>query len=356
MKRRIAKEVKVGNITIGGDAPVSIQSMTKTDTCDVEATVTQIKELEAVGCELIRVAVPDIQAAKKLGEIVRQISIPLIADIHFDYRLALMAIKQGVSKLRINPGNIRKREQVKEVVQAAKERKVPIRIGVNAGSLDRKKYQELTPANLVASALDHIKVLEDLDFTDIIISLKASDIPITIESYRLMATKVDYPFHIGITEAGPPKRGSIKSAVGIGSLLALGIGDTLRVSLTGDPVEEVKVGCEILKALGLRPGLDLISCPTCGRCKVNLIEIVEQIEEEISRFPLRGTRFCGSSHLPFKVAVMGCVVNGPGEAKEADIGLAAGDGVGLIFRKGEIIKKVKEKEMVEALIKEIKDE
>jgi len=349
MKRRIAKEVKVGNVTIGGEASVSIQSMTKTDTSDVRATVAQIKELEAAGCELVRVAVPDVQAAKSLGEIKNRINIPLIADIHFDYRLALEAIGQGVDKLRINPGNIGDRERTKKVVLAAKTAGIPIRIGVNAGSLDRKHYQELTPANLVASALDHIKILEDLGFTDIIISLKASDIPTTIESYRLMATKVDYPFHIGITEAGPPKRGIVKSAVGIGSLLALGIGDTLRVSLTGDPVEEVRVGCEILKALGLRPGLDLISCPTCGRCKVDLVKIVEQIEEKIPHSAFR---------IPhsFKIAIMGCVVNGPGEAKEADIGLAAGDGIGLIFKKGEIIKKVKEEEMVEALIEEVRNE
>lgn len=347
--RRISRRVRVGEISIGGDSPISIQSMTKTDTRDLAATLQQIKALEEAGCEIVRVAVPDMETAKTLARIKKETNIPLVADVHFDHRLALEAIRQGVDKVRINPGNIGSRERVKEIVLAAKAAEIPIRIGVNSGSLEQKRYPHPTPEALVDSALSHIKLFEKLDFSDIVISLKASSVGMTIAAYRLMADKVDYPFHIGITETGPPCPGTIKSAVGIGALLAEGIGDTIRVSLTGDPVEEVKVGYEILKTLGLRSGIDLISCPTCGRCEIDLVKIVTQLEEILStRYSLLST--------PLKVAVMGCVVNGPGEAREADIGLAAGRGVGLIFRRGEIIKKVKEEEMLKTLLEEIERE
>lgn len=348
MTRRLSRAVQVGGLTIGGDAPISVQSMTKTDTRDVEATVSQIKQVEDVGCEIIRVAVPNMESAKVLGRIKKQINIPLIADVHFDYRLALEAITQGVDKLRINPGNIKQKDKIVKIVTKAKERNVPIRIGVNSGSIDRKRFGKVTPEALVASALEHIKILEDLDFFDIIISLKATNVPMTIEAYKLMATKVDYPFHIGITEAGLPWYGSIKSAVGIGTLLAQGLGDTIRVSLTGDPVEEVKVGYEILKVLQLRHiGPELISCPTCARCEIDLIKIAKEVEREISHLP-----FVHS--FPLKIAIMGCIVNGPGEAFEADIGIAGGKGVGLLFKKGKIIKKVAEPDLVKTLLQEIK--
>lgn len=348
MNRRHSRSVQVGGLTIGGDAPISVQSMTKTDTRDVEATVSQIKQIEDVGCEMIRVAVPDMESAKVLGRIKKQINIPLIADVHFDYRLALEAITQGVDKLRINPGNIKQKDKIVKIVKKAKERNVPIRIGVNSGSIDRKRFGKVTPDSLVASALEHIKILEDLDFFDIIISLKATNVPMTIEAYKLMATKVDYPFHIGVTEAGLPWYGSIKSAVGIGTLLAQGLGDTIRVSLTGEPVEEVKVGYEILKVLQLRDvGPELISCPTCARCEIDLIKIAKEVEREISHLPF-------ASSFPLKIAIMGCVVNGPGEASEADIGIAGGKGVGLLFKKGKIIKKVAEIDLVKTLLQEIK--
>ncbi len=348
MNRRYSKAIKIGNLTTGQDAPISVQSMTKTDTRDIEITVNQINRLEKAGCEIIRVAVPDMTAAKALGAIKKQINIPLVADIHFDYRLALEAIEQGVDKLRINPGNIKERDKVAQIVGKAKERNIPIRIGVNSGSIDKKKFGKPTAAGLVESTLGHIKILEDMGFFDIIISLKATDVPMTIEAYQLMATKVDYPFHLGITEAGLPWSGGIKSAVGIGVLLAQGIGDTIRVSLTADPVEEVKVGYEILKALKLRhTAYELISCPTCGRCEIDLIKVVTAVEEKLSHFQVLNNLF------PFKIAIMGCVVNGPGEAAEADIGLAGGKGVGLIFKKGEIIKKVAEEDMVETLFQEI---
>lgn len=349
MHRRLSRPVHVGKITIGGDTPISIQSMTKTDTRNVEATVYQIKKLEEVGCEIIRVAVPDMEAAKVLGAIKKQIGIPLVADIHFDYRLALESIAQGVDKLRINPGNIKQKDKVVQIVKKAKEKNIPIRIGVNSGSVDRKRFGKVTASSLVDSALEHIKILEDLGFFDIIISLKATDVPMTIEAYQLMATKVDYPFHIGITEAGLPWNGGIKSAVGIGSLLAQGLGDTIRVSLTGDPVEEVKVGYEILKVLQLRHiGPELISCPTCGRCEIDLIKIATEVEKKLVQFPIPNPQF------PLKIAIMGCVVNGPGEASEADIGIAGGKGVGLLFKRGEIIKKVAETELIEILLQEIK--
>ncbi len=350
MARRISRQVRIGDVFIGGTFPIPIQSMTKTDTRDLKATVREIIRLKEAGCQIVRVAVPDMEVARLLGKIKREVDIPLVADIHFDHLLALEAIRQGVDKLRINPGNIRKKSQIEEIVKSAKARGIPIRIGVNAGSLNRRKYPHPTPEALVDSALNCIEIFERLGFSEIVISLKASSISTTISAYRLMAEKVDYPFHIGITETGPPGRGSIKSAIGIGILLAEGIGDTIRVSLTGDPVEEIKVGYEILKALDLQAGIDLISCPTCGRCEIDLIKVVTQLEEKLT------THYSSLATRLLKVAVMGCVVNGPGEAREADIGLAAGKGVGLIFKRGKILKKVKEKEMLKCLLEEIEKE
>ncbi|TLM99544.1 flavodoxin-dependent (E)-4-hydroxy-3-methylbut-2-enyl-diphosphate synthase, partial [bacterium] len=308
MLRRKSRQIMIGNVPVGGDAPISVQSMTNTDTRDVRSTVAQIEQLAAAGCEIIRVAVPDDTAAAALKDIKRQSPIPVIADIHFDYRLALAAIANGVDALRLNPGNIGSAERVKAVVQAAKERRIPIRIGVNAGSLDKlllDKYGGVTPQAMVESAMQHVAILEDLNFDDIKISLKAFDVPMLVEAYKLMAAEVDYPFHIGVTEAGTIQTGTIRSAVGIGVLLSGGLGDTLRVSLTGDPVHEVRVGYEILKTLGLRErGPTIVSCPTCGRTEINLILVAEEIEKR-------------TRHLkkPVKIAVMGCVVNGPGEAR-----------------------------------------
>lgn len=346
MSRRKTKPIFIGKVQVGGGAPVSVQSMTNTDTRDAVATVAQINELAAAGCEIIRVAVPDREAIASLPLILRGINVPLIADIHFDYRLALEALKAGVDGLRINPGNIGGRNKVEELVVAAREREVPIRIGVNAGSLERellKKFGGITPGAMAESAMGHINILEELNFTNIKISLKASNIPLMLEAYRLLAGKVDYPFHIGVTEAGTLSSGAVKSAVGIGILLNEGIGDTIRVSLTGHPLHEVRVGYDILKALGLRRrGVELISCPTCGRTQIDLIRIAEEVEERLQRLDR-----------PLKVAVMGCVVNGPGEAREADIGIAGGKGAGLIFRKGEIVRKVPEERLVDELLKEI---
>ena len=345
--RRKTRKITVGTVAVGGDAPVSVQSMTNTNTADVRATVSQIKALTALGCEIIRVAVPDMDSVKALKEIKKAIAIPLIADIHFDWRLALGAVDAGVDGLRLNPGNIGEKGRIKEVVKAAAERKLPIRIGVNAGSLEKDILARHGghPAKeaLVESALRHIQILEDMDFQDIKISLKASSVPLTIESYRLLAGKVDYPFHIGITEAGTIFSGTIKSAVGLGALLTDGIGDTMRVSLTGDPRDEVKVGWEILKALELRRrGLNIISCPTCGRIKFDCAGVAVEIEKRLAHI-----------EEPVTVAVMGCVVNGPGEAMEADVGVAGGDGVGLIYVKGEIVKKVKQEDAAQAVIEEV---
>jgi (E)-4-hydroxy-3-methylbut-2-enyl-diphosphate synthase len=321
--------------------------MTNTDTRDVQATSIQIKRLEEAGCEIVRVAVTDMDAAEILAEIKRNIHIPLIADIHFDYRLALKSVEKGVDGLRINPGNIGEKWKVKEVVNAAQDRGVPIRIGVNAGSLDKdlwEKYGGPTAAAMVESALMHIRILEDMNFKEIKVSLKASDITRTAEAYRILSDKVDYPFHIGISEAGTYFPGIIKSAIGIGMLLHEGIGDTLRVSLTADPVEEVKVGFEILKALRIRQvSPEIISCPTCGRCEIDLESIALKVEDAVR-----------SIKNPIRIAVMGCVVNGPGEAREADLGIAGGKGVGLIFKKGKIIKKVSEDEIFDALMDEAK--
>jgi len=344
--RKNTRQIWVGSVPVGGGTPISVQSMTNTDTRNIESTIGQIQALEEIGCEIVRAAVPDMEAAVALKEIKKKIKIPLVADIHFNYQLALEAIKSGVDALRINPGNIGERARVKAVVKAAKERKIPIRIGVNAGSLEKNllaKYQGTVPEALVESALDHVDILEEEDFTDIVISVKASDVTTAIDAYKLLSQRTDYPLHLGITEAGTLWSGSIKSAVGIGSLLAQGIGDTIRVSLTGSPLEEIKVGYQILKALGLRQkGPEIISCPTCGRCQVDLIPIAEEIEER-----------CQKIKQPFKIAIMGCIVNGPGEAKEADIGIAGGKGQGLLFKKGEVVKKVPENQLVEVLWGEI---
>jgi (E)-4-hydroxy-3-methylbut-2-enyl-diphosphate synthase len=347
LKRLSTKQISVGNVKIGGKAPVVVQSMTKTDTCDVSATVSQIKKLQAAGCEAVRVAVLHADAAKAIKSIRKRIRIPLIADIHFDHRLALEAIASGADGLRINPGNIGSRLKVKEVVSAAKDRNIPIRIGVNAGSLEKdllRKYRHPSAKALVESAGRHIKILEDLKFRAIKVSLKASDVMKTVDAYRLFSEKFRYPLHIGISEAGPAFTGTIKSSVGLGILLSEGIGDTIRVSLTADPVEEVRVAYEILKILHLRKtGPELISCPTCGRCQIDIRGIAEKVESRLAEMKK-----------PLKVAVMGCVVNGPGEAREADIGIAGGRGMGILFRHGKVIKTLKERELFTALMREIK--
>ncbi len=345
MQRRKTRPVYLGNVKVGGGAPVSVQSMTNTDTRNAAATRQQIIQLVEAGCEIVRVAVPDRESARALPEIKRGLSVPVVADIHFDYRLALAAIDAGVDGLRINPGNIGDSSKVAEVVKAASKRGIPIRIGVNAGSLEKDLLQngEVTPEAMVESALRHVAILENMGFYNIKISLKASDVPLMVNAYRLMAQKVDYPLHIGVTEAGTPFAGGIKSAVGIGILLWEGIGDTIRVSLTGNPVLEVRAGYEILKSLGLRQrGVELVSCPTCGRTQINLVEIAEQVENRLAGLDK-----------PIKVAVMGCVVNGPGEARHADVGIAGGKGEGLIFRKGKVIRKVPESLLVDELIREI---
>lgn len=347
MMRKRTKPLRLGGLQIGGGAPIVVQSMTKTDTRDVAATVAQIKRLERAGCEIVRVAVLDIDAAKAIKSIKRRITIPLIADVHFDHRLALEAMAKGADGLRINPGNIGSRAKVREVVSMAKDTGIPIRIGVNAGSLEKellKKYKHSTPKALVESAGRHIKILEDLKFRAIKVSLKASDVMKTVEAYRLFSRTYRYPLHIGISEAGPSFQGTIKSAVGLGMLLSEGIGDTMRVSLTADPVEEVKVAYEILKCLRLRQsGPEIISCPTCGRCQLNIRGIVEKVETGLAKIKK-----------PLKVAVMGCVVNGPGEAREADIGIAGGKGVGILFKHGKVVRKLKEKDLFTVLMREVK--
>ena len=338
--------IKIGGVSIGGDHPVVVQSMTNTDTRDIRATVRQIQQLESAGCEVVRVAVPDEEAAEAIAQILGQIKIPLIADIHFDYRLALKSIESGAQGLRINPGNIGEPQRVREVVRRCQDKGIPIRIGVNAGSLGRAllaKYGKVSAEAMVESALEHIKILEDMGFTDIKVSLKSSSVLMTVQAYQRLSQEVDYPLHVGITEAGTMERGLIKSALGLGLLLYQGIGDTIRVSLTADPVEEVWAAYEILRNLGLRNrGAELISCPTCGRSEIDLIQLAQAVDEKIKFIPD-----------PIKVAVMGCVVNGPGEAREADVGIAGGKGVGLLFRRGEIIKKVPEAELIDELIAEI---
>ncbi|PID16804.1 4-hydroxy-3-methylbut-2-en-1-yl diphosphate synthase [Sporosarcina sp. P34] len=344
--RSNTRPVKVGNLTIGGSNELFMQSMTTTKTHDVEATVAEIKRLEDAGCQIVRVACPDERAAYSIGEIKKQINIPLVVDIHFDYKLALIAIEQGADKIRINPGNIGRKEKVEAVVNAAKAKGIPIRIGVNAGSLEKKileKYGYPTAQGMVESALHHIKILEDLDFHDIIVSLKASDVNLAIEAYKLAAAAFDYPLHLGITESGTLFAGSIKSAAGLGSLLSAGIGNTMRVSLSADPVQEIKVAKELLKVFGLSSNsATLISCPTCGRIEIDLISIADEVEEYISNIKA-----------PLKVAVLGCAVNGPGEAREADIGIAGARGEGLLFMHGKTVRKVPEETMVEELKKEI---
>lgn len=346
IKRHTTRRISLGGVPVGDGAPVTVQSMTNTPTQDVEATVAQIARLEAAGCEIVRVAVPDEDAAAAIAAIKPRISIPLVADIHFDYRLALAAARNGADGLRINPGNIGSRGKIKKVVDCAVERGLPIRIGVNAGSLEKdllKTHGGATAEAMVASALRHVALLEEFGFDQIKISIKASDVPRTVDAYRLLASRTMYPLHLGVTEAGSLYTGTVKSALGIGMLLAEGIGDTLRVSLTRDPVEEVRVGFEILKALGIRRhGPEIISCPTCGRCAIDLFGVVEQVEKALLTRPV-----------DVKLAIMGCVVNGPGEAREADIGIAGGAGQGILFRKGRVVRKVPSDQLVEVLLAEV---
>lgn len=344
--RKLKNVVNIGGVLIGGNNPVAIQSMTNTDTRDVNATVAQIKALEDAGCEIIRCAVPDMTAAEAMGEIRKQINIPLVADIHFDYRLALKCMELGVNKIRINPGNIGSRDRVREVVECAKAYGVPLRIGVNGGSLEKdlvEKYKHPVAEALVESAFRHVEILESLDFHNTVVSIKVSDVPEMMNAYRLFSEQSDIPLHVGVTEAGTERMGILKSAVGIGGLLSEGIGDTIRVSLTADPVREIYAAKDLLSVLGLRKGgVQLVSCPTCGRTEIDLIGIANEVE----------TRVRGIDK-DIKVAVMGCVVNGPGEARDADVGIAGGKGEGLVFRHGEIIKKVPENRLVDELMKEI---
>lgn len=348
--RRKTRTVSVGGVKIGGDSPMSIQSMTNTDTRDAEATIAQIKALALAGCDIVRMAIPDKTAAEAIGEIKARVNVPLVADIHFDHNLALIAMDQGIDKLRINPGNIGDRDKIKAVVSKAKEKRTPIRIGVNAGSLEQdilKKHGKLTAEALVESARRHIAYLEAEDFTDIIVSMKASDVILTIEAYTLFSKQFDYPLHLGITEAGLPQSSAIKSALGIGHLLYKGIGDTLRVSVTADPILEIDIAKDILGNLSLLPeekrGIEVIACPTCGRTEINLIEIAQQVKDQVSDIKKN-----------LKVAVMGCIVNGPGEGKAADIGIAGGNGKAVLFKRGKIIKTVPETAVVDVLVDEIK--
>ena len=346
MFRSNTKVIKIGDRVIGGGNPILIQSMTNTRTEDVAATVAQIQELEAAGCEIIRCTVPTMEAAKALPEIKKQIHIPLVADIHFDYRLAIAAMENGADKIRINPGNIGSRERVQAVVDAAKERQVPIRVGVNSGSLEKElvaKYHGVTAEGIVESALDKVHLIEDMGYDNLVISIKSSDVLMCVRAHELLAGKTPYPLHVGITEAGTVLSGNIKSSVGLGIILYQGIGDTIRVSLTGNPVEEIKSAKLILRTLGLRKGgIEVVSCPTCGRTSIDLIGLANRVEDLVQRYPL-----------DIKVAVMGCVVNGPGEAKEADIGIAGGIGEGLLIRKGEVVRKVPEDQLLSTLKDEL---
>ena len=346
-KRKKTRVIKVGNVPIGGDNPIVIQSMTNTDTRDVNRTVEQIRELTIAGCEIIRVAVLNLEAAAAIKQIKKLISIPIIADIHFDYKLALASIESGVDGLRLNPGNIGIYQNVLKVVKAAKERNIPIRIGVNSGSLSKEKIVKygVNAKSIVESALEHVAILEKANYYEMKISVKASSVPLTLESYRLLSSKVDYPLHLGITEAGTEFVGTVRSSIGIGTLLAEGIGDTIRVSLTANPIVEIRVAKEILKSLNLRKGLKIISCPTCGRTEIDLISITKEVQKKLQRYV----------DYDLIVAVMGCVVNGPGEAREADFGIAGGKKEGLIFKKGEIIKKVPEKQLVDKLVSVIQE-
>ena len=344
-QKRKTRRISIGNVLIGSGAPVSVQSMTNTQTQDVAATIKQIHALEKAGCEIIRVAVPDMEAALAIKKIKDGIHIPLVADIHFDYRLAIESARSGADALRINPGNIGERYKIQAVVDCATDHGIPIRIGVNAGSLEKEIEQKLgrTPEAMVESAMDNIRILEELNFSDIKVSLKASDVGRTVAAYRLLAPQTDIPFHVGVTEAGGLYAGITKSAIGIGMLLSEGIGDTIRVSLTRDPVEEIRTGYEILRALDIRSrGPELISCPTCGRCKVNLFDVADRVEKALLERTCR-----------IKVAIMGCVVNGPGEAKEADIGIAGGDGKGILFKKGKVVEKINQEHLVDRLLEEI---
>ena len=342
MLREKTKEIKIGDVIIGGNRPIAIQSMTNTPTEDVEATVAQILRLEKAGCEIIRCTVPTLEAAAAIKEIKKQIHIPLVADIHFDYRMAIAAIENGADKIRINPGNIGSKDRVQAVVDKAKEYNVPIRVGVNSGSLEKQlieKYGGVTAEGIVESALDKVKMIEDMGYDNLVVSIKSSDVLMCVKAHELIASQCPYPLHVGITEAGTLYSGNIKSSVGLGIILHEGIGNTIRVSLTGDPVEEIKTAKLVLRTLGLRKGgIEVVSCPTCGRTKINLIEVANQVETMVSEYPL-----------DIKVAVMGCVVNGPGEAKEADLGIAGGIGEGLLIKKGEIIKKVPETELLNTL-------
>jgi len=344
--RKTTRRIMVGDVAVGAGAPISVQSMTNTKTDDIAATISQIQQLTQAGCEIVRVAVPDASAAAAIASIKEAISIPLIADIHFDYRLAIAAAKHGADGLRFNPGNIGNRKNIRALVDCAKDHRIPIRVGVNAGSLEKdilERYNGVTAAGMVESALRHTALLQDLDFHDIKISIKASDVPRTIEAYRLLSQQTDLPLHVGVTEAGSLYSGIVKSALGIGTLLAEGIGDTLRVSLTRDPVEEIRVGYEILRALDIRHrGPEIISCPTCGRCDIPLFDIVDKVEKALL-----------TRSVPVKLAIMGCVVNGPGEAREADIGVAGGNGVGILFKKGQIVKKFPEAQLVDVILKAV---
>lgn len=346
MERKKTKTVHIGNRVIGGKNPVLIQSMTNTKTEDVAATVAQIRQLTAAGCDIIRCAVPTMEAAKAFSEIKQQISIPLVADIHFDYRLAIAAMEHGADKIRINPGNIGTPERVKAVVEVAKERQIPIRVGVNSGSLERhlvEKYHGVTAEGIVESALDKVHQIEKLGYDNLVISIKSSDVLMCVRAHELIAEQTDYPLHVGITESGTLRSGTIKSSIGLGLILHQGIGDTIRVSLTGDPIEEIKTAKQILKTLGLRKGgIEVVSCPTCGRTQIDLIGLANKVEHMVADIPLN-----------LKVAVMGCVVNGPGEAKEADIGVAGGIGEGLLIKHGEIVKKLPEDQLLEALRQEL---
>ncbi len=345
---RNSRQIKIGDVRIGGGAPISVQSMTKTDTRDIKATIKQIKALQEAGCDIVRLAVPDMDSAKALGKIKKNVDIPIVSDIHFDYKLALEAINQGVDGMRINPGNIGAKYRIKAVVDAVKERGIPIRIGVNSGSLDKeilKKYGSPTAEALADSAIKHVKILEDLDFFDIKISVKSTDVMKMIRAYRIIADRTNYPLHLGVTEAGTYRLGSIKSSIGIGTLLSEGIGDTIRVSLTGELVEEIVVGLEILRSLGLRKmGIELIACPGCGRLEIDLMKLVTDVEERIKDLELPR---------PIKVAILGCVVNGPGEASEADIGIAGGKGKGMLYKEGKLVRSFNEHQIVDELVKEL---
>lgn len=346
MERRITRTVKAGNVEIGSGSKITVQSMLNVLAHDIEGNVAQAVELEKAGCEIVRLTVPDIEAVKTLYAVKNAVKIPVVADIHFDYKCALESVAAGVDKIRINPGNIGSDDRIKAVADACRQKNIPIRIGVNSGSLEKdllKKYGHVTPEALCESALRHASLLEKFDFNDIVISIKSSDVPTMVAAYRLVAQQCDYPLHLGVTEAGTRHMGMLKSAAGIGALLLDGIGDTIRVSLTADPVSEVAAGFDILKAVGIKKDCpQIVSCPTCGRTKIDLISLAEKVEKELTNV-----------HKPIKVAVMGCAVNGPGEAKEADIGVAGGDGYGLIFKHGEILKKVPENKIVEELLKEI---